>query len=98
MSPEFTDEQLEELRSLLRKWDPISAYDDPTWPPDEYDCVLGPLLALLRRSAPEDEIVAALNNEMENHFALDPNEWIRPERTKRLAVEATAWFVRNRAK
>jgi hypothetical protein len=35
----------DELRYLLNRWDPIGIYDESLdFPPDEYDCLLGPLL------------------------------------------------------
>ena len=36
-----------ELRRLLCEWDPIGVMDDPEWPRDEYDCMIGPVLRLL---------------------------------------------------
>jgi hypothetical protein len=33
----------DELRYLLNRWDPIGVYEELTsFPPDEYDCLLGP--------------------------------------------------------
>lgn len=37
-----------ELRYLLKRWDPIGIYDGATdYPPDEYDCMIGPLFTRL---------------------------------------------------
>ncbi len=34
-----------ELRYLLNRWDPIGIYDEELdFPPDEYDCLIGPIL------------------------------------------------------
>lgn len=39
-----------ELRYLLNRWDPIGVYDEEAdYPPDEYDCMIGPLLGRLAR-------------------------------------------------
>jgi hypothetical protein len=37
-----------ELRYLLNRWDPIGVYDEKEdFPPDEYDCLLAPILSRL---------------------------------------------------
>jgi hypothetical protein len=59
-----------DLRSLLNAWDPIGVADDA--PPDEYDCMIGPLLGRLRRGDGRAEISEFLRFELEHHFALDP--------------------------
>jgi len=42
----------DELRYLLNRWDPIGIYDEVlNYPPDEYDCLIGPLLTGRRWSA-----------------------------------------------
>ncbi len=41
----------DKLRYLLNRWDPIGIYDERLdFPPDEYDCLIGPLLARLAPS------------------------------------------------
>ena len=40
----------DELRYLLNRWDPIGVYDETlNFPPDEYDCMIAPLLTRLSR-------------------------------------------------
>jgi hypothetical protein len=41
---------------LFCEWDPIWVMDDPEWPRDEYDCMVGPCLRLLEEGAPEGQI------------------------------------------
>ncbi|MCF0093458.1 hypothetical protein [Micromonospora sp. MH99] len=65
---DLSDLQLN-LRQLLNQWDPIGVAETA---PDEYDCMLGPLLARLRGGAGRSEISEFLWHELENHFGLDP--------------------------
>ncbi|MGW4630075.1 hypothetical protein [Streptomyces rubiginosohelvolus] len=57
------------LRQLLIEWDPIGVADEV---PDEYDCMLAPLLVRLRRGADQAEIAAFLRTELAEHFGLTP--------------------------
>ncbi|MET8936744.1 hypothetical protein ABZ329_06515 [Streptomyces rubiginosohelvolus] len=57
------------LRRLLNEWDPIGVADEV---PDEYDCMLAPLLGRLRRGADQAEIAAFLRTELVEHFGLTP--------------------------
>jgi hypothetical protein len=57
------------LRHLLNEWDPIGVAD---LAPDEYDCLIGPLLARLSRGADRAQISEFLWHELEDHFGLDP--------------------------
>ncbi|MER5479302.1 hypothetical protein ABT026_20380 [Streptomyces sp. NPDC002734] len=59
----------DDLRLLLNEWDPIGVADEV---PDEYDCMLGPLLQRLRGGAGPREIGGFLRDELEHHFGLDP--------------------------
>jgi hypothetical protein len=62
-----------ELRYLLNHWDPIGVYDEALdFPPDEYDCLIGPVLTRLARQDGRAELSEYLWNEIENHFGLDP--------------------------
>lgn len=62
-----------ELRYLLIRWDPIGIYDEETdVPPDEYDCLVGPILTRLARGDSRAAFSEYLWNEIENHFGLDP--------------------------
>jgi hypothetical protein len=62
-----------ELRYLLNQWDPIGVYDEKLdFPPDEYDCLIGPLMTRLARHESRASLGEYLWNEIENHFGLDP--------------------------
>ncbi|GGP41009.1 MULTISPECIES: hypothetical protein [Streptomyces] len=58
------------LRQLLNEWDPVGVADEV---PDEYDCLLAPLLGRLRRGADQAEIAAFLRTELVEHFGLTPS-------------------------
>jgi hypothetical protein len=48
-------------------------YDELTGtPPDEYDCLLGPLLTRLARGDSRASLSEYLWHEVEDHFGLDP--------------------------
>jgi len=58
----------DELRYLLNRWDPIGIYDEVlNYPPDEYDCLIGPLLTRLARHDSRATLSEYLWNEVENH-------------------------------
>ena len=57
------------LQYLLNQWDPIGVADIA---PDEYDCLIGPLLTRLRDRASRAQISEFLWFELEDHFGLDP--------------------------
>ncbi len=61
-----------QLRTLICEWDPIGVVDDPDWPRDEYDCLVGPLLTLLQSDAAADAIASYLRKEVIEHFGLSP--------------------------
>jgi hypothetical protein len=62
-----------ELRYLLNRWDPIGVYDQALdFPPDEYDCLIGPILTRLARRDSRASFSEYLWNEIEGHFGLDP--------------------------
>jgi hypothetical protein len=63
----------DELRYLLNRWDPIGIYDESLdFPPDEYDCLIGPLLTRLGRHDDRASLSGYLWHEIEDHFGLDP--------------------------
>lgn len=68
-------QRVSEIRRLVCEWDPIGVMDDPEWPRDEYDCLLGPLLRLLEAKATEEEIAKFLKKEIDEHFGLSPNAY-----------------------
>ena len=76
------------LRELVWRWDPIGVSDDPEWPRDEYDCLVGPLMRLLEDQSPPPAIAAFLEHEVVEHFGLDP----AVHDFGQLALEFRAWF------
>jgi hypothetical protein len=61
------------LRYLLNRWDPIAIYDEAlNFPPDEYDCLIGPLITRLARHESRATLSEYLWNQIEDHFGLDP--------------------------
>ena len=62
-----------ELRYLLNHWDPLGICDEALdFPPDEYDCLIGPVLTGLAREDSRADLSEYLWNEIENHFGFDP--------------------------
>jgi hypothetical protein len=61
------------LRYLLNGWDPIGVYDPVLdFPPDEYDCLIAPILTRLSRGDGVTEMSEFLWFELADHFGLDP--------------------------
>jgi hypothetical protein len=58
-----------ELRHLLNERDFIGVFDEET-NTDEYDCMIGPLLARLADGAHSDDIQALLDTEVTGHFGM----------------------------
>jgi len=77
-----------QLRALICKWDPIGVMSDPDWPRDEYDCLVGPVLALLAQSASEEDIARHLRKEIDEHFGLSPDNYDFTE----VARHLRKWF------
>lgn len=83
-----------ELRYLLNRWDPVGIYDEETdVPPDEYDCLIGPILTRLARGDNKANFSEYLWNEIENHFGLDP---VRCG-TNAFADRLQAWYAAKNA-
>ena len=78
-----------ELRDLINQWDPIGVMDDPAWPRDEYDCLVGPVLRHLEAGDKPDVIVAFLTSELTEHFGMDRGA-IRPQE---FVGCAAVWFA-----
>jgi hypothetical protein len=57
------------LRELLWEWDPIGVADCA--PPDEYDCLIEPLLDRLEAGADGSAVGQFLRQELTSHFELD---------------------------
>ncbi|MFI1932498.1 hypothetical protein [Streptomyces sp. NPDC020330] len=81
-----TDISENELRRLLNEWDPIGVADEVR---DEYDCMLVPLLHLLRRGAGQAEIGEFLRHELEDHFGLAP----LPSEPAAIAARVLSWWT-----
>src|SRR5262245_52821055 len=62
-------------RELMCDWDPIGVMGDPDWPRDEYDCLVGPLLALLQSGTSNDDISNYLRKEIADHFGLSADTY-----------------------
>jgi hypothetical protein len=74
------------LRHLLNQWDPIGVAEIA---PDEYDCMLGPLLTRLGAGAGRSEISEFLWHELEDHFGLDPTH----HEVDSVADRLVAWWA-----
>jgi hypothetical protein len=59
-------------------------------PPDEYDCLLGPLLTILQTGAAEPEIASCFQKQMNEHFGYSAEERDFLE----LAGRVRTWFER----
>jgi hypothetical protein len=80
----------DELRHLLNRWDPIGVYDEALdFPPDEYDCLLAPLLTRLARRDSRTQLSEFLWCEIEDHFGLDPVQC----GTDMFADRLLAWYA-----
>lgn len=79
-----------QLRALICEWDPIGVMDDPDWPRDEYDCLVGPLLTLLQSGATSAAIADHLRKELVEHFGLSPEHYD----FLRVAGRIWKWFDR----
>jgi hypothetical protein len=69
------------VNDLLNEWDFIGVADLLEDGDDEYTCLVGPLLRLLRDGAGPAELVAYLDHELPEHFGLDG------------PAHRTAWFA-----
>ncbi|MEU9186155.1 hypothetical protein AB0D14_16710 [Streptomyces sp. NPDC048484] len=78
----------DDLRHLLNEWDPIGVAD---LAPDEYDCLVVPILTRLRRGADRAELRQFLLQELTGHFGLS-NPYDVDGMTDRL----TAWWASTR--
>lgn len=80
-----------ELCEIVNRWDPIGVFGpQSTWPQDEYECVVGPLMRMLEEGKPRDAIAGYLEREVRGHFGLDPV----PGEAEKCAAEAVTWYAR----
>jgi hypothetical protein len=83
-----------ELRYLLNRWDPIGVYDaDLDRPPDEYDCLIGPILTRLARGDSRASFSEYLWYQLKDHFGLDPVA----HGTDAVADRLQAWYAGKNA-
>ncbi|GIF00726.1 hypothetical protein [Paractinoplanes rishiriensis] len=73
-----------DLRRMLNEWDFAGTGAD-----DEYDCLVGPLLAELADGADADDIADFLADEIEDHYGLDPDHVDVPA----FAARAVGWWA-----
>lgn len=84
------DSAAQELRVLLRTWDPIGVLleDSPDWAADEYDCLIPGLYQRLRDGGSEDALLEFLTHELVSHFGLES----RPTVDRAFAAELVTWW------
>jgi hypothetical protein len=66
------DTYLPEIHALLMRWDAIGIADLP-YAYVEYDCMVEPLLALLREGTATATVLARVARERSEHFGLGPD-------------------------
>ncbi|HXD29203.1 MAG TPA: hypothetical protein VN621_10665 [Arthrobacter sp.] len=59
------------VNDLLNRWDFIGVDDLLEFNPDEYACLIGPLLRRLRAGQDPRQLTAYLDRELAGHFGLD---------------------------
>ena len=75
-----------ELRGLLHEWNPIGV----ALPPDEYDCVIKPLLGKLQKGCTEEFIEKFLREWVEDHLGLS-----RVAGLGAFAGKIVAWYPKS---
>lgn len=77
------------LRSMLNTWNPLGVYDwELDYPPDEYDCLISPLLSRLQAGEGVIELSEYLWFRLKEHFGVDPAR-LQPDR---FADTVVAWY------
>ena len=69
LSKEESRRRWNELRGRMNAWDPLGLIDAGA-PPDEYECVVGPLMRMLESAEDSDVMAQYLNSEFRDHFEL----------------------------
>ena len=80
-----------ELNALMCAWDPIGVMVDPSWPRDEYECLVGPLLRMLGSGAGQTEIASYLQAQIVEHFGLSEEHYD----FRAVAARVESWFDRG---
>ncbi len=83
-----TTKEEAELRRLLNEWNPIGV---PGLPPDEYDCMIRPLLGKLRRGCNREFIRRFLDDWIGDHLGLS-GDCGKAE----FAARVLAWYGRQK--
>ncbi len=81
-------ERFRELRDLINAWDPIGVLDDPAWPRDEYEGLVGPVPRRLEAGDTPAQLAVYLRAEARDRFGLDPDG--RPPEAA--AARMVAWY------
>ncbi|GAA1178484.1 hypothetical protein [Pseudonocardia alaniniphila] len=76
------------MRALLRGWDPIGVFSIPgPAPPDEYDCLIDPLVERLDRGDGADDLIRYLTQRLHDHFGLSAD----PDKLRQFVGRALEW-------
>lgn len=81
-----------ELRDLINAWDPIGLIEVGC-PPDEYECVVGPIMRILEQGAPTVHITEYVLKEFPDHFGVPVPELSAAS----FATRASYWFSARQA-
>lgn len=60
------------MRRRLDAWASAGSHAPDEQPDDEWDCLLGPVVALLAHHRKPDEIAARISAELRDHYGLEP--------------------------
>lgn len=83
-----TSETQKQMRRILMDWDPIGIAPIPR-APDEYDCMISPLMHQLYEGADEGRIRSWIVDEVEGDFGMRSVS----EREARLARNLVSWWA-----
>ena len=75
LSKEQSSERWAEVLALLCAWDPIGVMEDPEWPRDEYDCMVGGTMRMIESGASVVDIAGYLRAEITDHFGMSPEHY-----------------------
>lgn len=97
LSKQESRERWAQLQALVNEWDPIGVMDDPDWPRDEYDCLVGSLMRHLESGSSPSDIADFLRRDIEEHFGLDPKHIKFSQFSKRMSSWYAAGWSDTRA-
>lgn len=86
---EKKQDKFKDLQKLLNKWNLLRV---PV-PPDEYDCLINPLLSMLHRKSSKQEIIKFIEKEMRNHFGVE----LETKELEKFAESLINWYLDNSA-